>query len=68
MLNVMYSVCKKEAHAECHYAERRYAECRGAVCPAVGDEDKKSFTTPTPGAPVPTVPEVSPLAQSKSGI
>ncbi len=41
MLIVMYSVCNKEAYTECHYAERRYAECSGAFCPAVGDEDKK---------------------------
>jgi hypothetical protein len=31
MLNVTYAECHiKAPYAECHYAERRYAECRGA--------------------------------------
>jgi hypothetical protein len=32
MLAVVYAECRKLAlYAECHYAERRYAECRGAI-------------------------------------
>ncbi len=32
MPSVVYAKCRKSAlHAECHYTERRYAECRGAL-------------------------------------
>ena len=36
MMNAIYADCRKQAlhyeyhHAKCHYAQGRYAECRGA--------------------------------------
>jgi hypothetical protein len=55
MLTVTYAECHLKApHAECHYAEYRYAECHGAKLPSanslallssVSDCEEKSITT-----------------------